>query len=193
LALPTGLRDGTKLFGFTRFCFPIESVQNPATRDSLRSALNSKVLDNLIKRKGYMILYTHLGRQKVLDNVFFSEEDQLALLGLAERFYDGLIWVAPTSQILQYWLVSHYLEWKCYKEGEKIIINLVRLNDPVSGPNSLNKRDLNGICFYTERPKDTIICLKGKPLKTVIHSFDHTGKSCIGFPVAPIPGTDLLE
>jgi hypothetical protein len=193
LAVPNVLGDGTRLLGFTRFCFPPESAATPATRYTIRHSLSSKILDNLIKLEGYLILYTHFGRPRKINNELFQEQDRIALIDLADRYHSGTIWVARTVDLLTYWMVNHFLEWKTYTKGDKLIIELEGLNDPTTGPRLPTEDELAGLCFYSTRPKDTIIRLNGRELHTRVNLPDHTKQGSIGFPVAPAPGTDLVD
>jgi hypothetical protein len=193
LALPVRLRDGNKLFGFTRFSQLPGGLWTLPTRHTLHYSLNAEVLNDLIKQEGYLILYTHLGLPRKPKGELFPKEDRKALIGLAERYHGGSIWVARTVDLLTFWMVNRNLMWKSYAEGEKLIINLESLNDPTTGPRLPEANELAGLCFYSPKPKDTIICLNGKEMESVVNKPDHTGKSSIGLPPAPPPGTGLLE
>jgi hypothetical protein len=193
LALLVRLRDGNKLFGFTRFSQLPGGLWTLPTRHTLRHSLDAEVLDDLIKQEGYLILYTHLGLPRKPEGELFPKEDRKALIGLAERYHGGGIWVAHTAKLLSYWLATQHLVWNAHAESEKLIINLESLDDPATGPRLPKADELAGLCFYSPKPKDTIICLNGKEMESVVNKPDHTGKSSIGLPPAPPPGTDLLE
>jgi hypothetical protein len=95
--------------------------------------------------------------------------------------------------MLSYWLATQHLVWNAHAESEKLLINLESLDDPATGPRLPKADELAGLCFYSPKPKGTIICLNGKEMESVVNKPDHTGMSSIGLPPAPPPGTDLLE
>lgn len=193
LALPVRLRDGNLLFGFTRFSQVPGGVWKLPDRHTLRYSLNPDVLNDLIKKEGYLILYTHLGLPRKPRGELFPKEDRKALKGLAERYHGGRIWVARTVDLLTFWMVNRNLKWKSYAEGEKLIINLESLDDPTTGPRLPEANELAGLCFYSNEPENTTICLNGREMESVINKPDHTGKSSVGFPPPPVPGTNILE
>lgn len=193
LALPVHLRDGNVLFGFTRFNKLPGGVWNLPNRHTLRYSLKDNVLDDLIKQEGYLILYTHLGLPRKPKGELFPKEDRKSLIGLAERYHVGSIWVARTVDLLTFWMVNRNLIWRSYAEGERLIINLESLDDPTTGPRLPEANELAGLCFYSSRPENTTIRLNGREMESVINKPDHTGKNSVGFPPPPVPVTNLLE
>jgi hypothetical protein len=163
------------------------------TRNTLHCSLKAKILDDLVKQQGYLILYTHLGLPKQPCDALFTKENRQILEELAERHHNGMIWVTRTVDLLTYWMTCHFLEWKTYALGDTCIIDLECLNDPTTGPRKPGKDELAGLCFYSARPNDTVIRLNGRPMATRVNSPDHTNRGSIGIPVSPAPGTDLLK
>lgn len=192
LALPVTLRDGQKVFGFTRFSQHRDGIWTLPTRHTLRHSLCSQVLDNLIKREGYLIIYSHLGLPKPGPEPLFPIKDYMALLDLANRFDKGDIWVAPTSHLLFHWLLVRYLEWDIFEQGENLVIHIQSINDPVSGPRTPKPVDLAGLSFYTPRPEHTIFRIGGKDIRPQAYGSDHTKKPCAGFPPLPAPNIELF-
>jgi hypothetical protein len=193
LALPVRLRNDSVLFGFTRFSRLPGGIWKLPNRHTLRYSLSAELLNDLVKQEGYLILYTHLGLPKKPQGELFPKEDRKALTGLAERYHSGSIWVARTVDLLTFWMVKKNLVWKSYAEGEKLIINLESLDDPTTGTRLPEADDLAGLCFYSPKPESTIIRLNSRQMESVINKPDHTGKSSVGFPLPPVPGTNLLE
>jgi hypothetical protein len=193
LAVPNQLADGSRLMGFTRFNRTAKGLWALPTRNTLHRSLEDKILDDLIKTEGYLILYTHLGLPKQPYVTLFTHENHQTLAELAERHHNGSIWVTRTVDLLTYWMAFHFLVWRTYCEGDTIIIDLEFLNDPTTGPRIPIKDELAGLCFYSARPKDTVIRLDGRPIDTRVNPPDHTNKGSIGIPEPPPPGTDLLK
>ena len=193
LAVPSKLADGSKLIGFTRFNCASNGLWALPTRNTLHCSLKAQILDDLIKQEGYLILYTHLGLPKQPYDELFTKENRQTLAELAACYHDGFIWVTRTVDLLTYWMVIHFLEWRTYTKGDKFLVDLEYLNDPTTGPRIPTKDELAGLCFYSTRPNDTIIRLNGRQLYTRVNSPDHTNRGSIGIPVSPAPGTGLLK
>ncbi|MDM8543269.1 hypothetical protein QUF90_19510 [Desulfococcaceae bacterium HSG9] len=195
LALPVSLKDGSQCFAFTRFNqYPGGVWAFDPNRHTLRYSLNDHSLDTVIKQEGYIVLYTHLGLPfNVQKEHPFPPEDRDALTKLADHYHSGRIWVAPTVDLLTYWLIHKYLIWNVHTERDCRIIEIEAINDPTLGSRLPIESELAGICFYTSDPKNTFISLDGRRLKTVIHQPDHTGIGCVGVPLPAPPKVDLLD
>ncbi len=192
LAVPFVLKDEQKLFAFTRFWKPKESRRS-ATRCSLRYVLSAPVLRQLIQRQGYIIVYIHLGIPAIgTDNELFFEKDMKALKTLAEYYHNGDIWVTTTKNLLNYWMVRNNLIWESNKQGRKIIIKIKKFDDFSTGLRLPEISELAGICFYTDRPNDTIIYMDETRLPCVKYPEDHTQRASVGFRPALDPSTALL-
>jgi len=192
LAQAVVLRDRNRLIAFTRFNKSPGGVWELPTRHSLRYSLSPTVLSDLVEKEGYAIVYTHLGLPRDHHGTLFPKPDKDALTNLAREYYDGKIWVAPTGRLLTYWLVHNHLIWKADQAGEKTIIHLLSLNDPVTGPRLPDRDELSGLCFYTARPAETIIRMGKSEFAATRYPPDHSGQAVIGFEPAPNPDTDLL-
>jgi len=193
LGRPVVLHDRSRLIGFTRFNRSPQGVWSLPTRHTLRYSLSLRVLNELLEKEGYLILYTHLGLPREHGGRLFPRPDEEALFGLSSHYNNGNIWVAPTGHLLTYWLVNKYLVWQSVQEGEKIVIDLLSINDPLNGPRLPLENELLGLCFYTPKPNETIIRIGNRELSLNIYPPDHTGQTSIGLDPAPPPRTDLIE
>jgi len=193
LCEPVVLRDGTPIFSFNRFNRGPQGLWDRPSRHTLRYSLAPFVLNDLIEQEGYLILYTHLGMPNERCNKLFPSMDERALIQLANLYHDGIIWVAPTGHLLTFWFVRHYLKWKMTIERQKIIINLLNVDDPNTGPRLPEIDELAGLCFYTPRPKETFIRMNGREITANIYPPDQTGECSIGIAPAPPPGVELLD
>ena len=133
LAQAIVLKDKSKLIGFTRFNGCPQGVWHLPTRHSFRHSLSPRVLKTLIENEGYLVIYTHLGLPLERSDKIFPRPDEEALFRLAHHYDSGNIWVAPTERLLTYWLTRKFLVWEAAQRGGEIVIDLISLNDPVSG------------------------------------------------------------
>jgi hypothetical protein len=193
LCVPQDLRDGRRLMAFSRFNRHPQGLWARPGRHTLHHALTPGVLQQLLHEEGYLILYTHLGLPHPATVPLFPLPDRKALENLADKFHNGEIWVAPTAQLLTYWLTREGLVWETSSEGERLIINLVALHDPVAGPRLPQESDLAGVTFYSPRPQDTSIRLAGCDLDSRIFPPDHRGKGSLGLLPLPPPALQALE
>lgn len=221
LCTPKTLKDQRTIFSFSRFFYHLDGMDVVASRSAFRHCLSPFVLKQLIDRQGYIVCYTHLAfpRQwdgykfadmRVLEQLeregylklaipseqygssYFAKTDLLALQDLAKYYQNGIIWVAPTTQLLTYWMVWRHLKWHFKIENKHIIINIEQLDDPTSGARQPTQDEIAGLCFYTPSPELTTICLGGKDIPTHINPPDITGQTSLSVVLPPPPRTDLL-
>lgn len=193
LCFHTTLRDKQSLFQFTRYNSHPSGVWGHPTRHTLRHALHSSVLKQLMAKQGYQIVYTHLGMPYDGSLPLFPEEDARALASLADHYHQGRIWVAPTSAVLQFWLAATHLQWSAAVEGEKIIIRITAIDDPVAGPRLPAMGELSGITFYSPRPHDTIVYLGDTMTPATLQPADRSGRCSVGIPLKEAPDIDFLK
>jgi len=193
LMQPNRLKDGSILMGFTRFNKHPGGIWASPTRNTLHHSLRREVLDNLIRRKGYLVLYTHLGLPTNCNGELFLPADKKALIGLAEEYHGGNIWVARTVDILTYLNVIRHLQYDVRKEKEKFIVDIVSLSDPVDGRRVPEETELSWLCFYTSVPEKTSIRLNGRDLKTQVNPPDDTNKKSISLAGKPFPEPESIN
>ena len=98
---PARLRDGREVREFLR-CNPYwGAVDAAATADGFAEVLDEKVLDLLVARGGFSVLYTHLGKVRSRAEPL-GPRTRAAFARLAERQREGLILVTTTSRLLAY-------------------------------------------------------------------------------------------
>ncbi len=141
------LDDGQKVYEFIRFDNYWKGVATGATSRRLAYVISSRTLDRLKEVGGYMIVYTHLGKNSDCSEVI-AKETQIALRQLAGEFKKGNIYVTTTSRLLNYYFIHSYLDWSYRTMGDEIIIRISRVQDPVFGSFIPAVRDLRGITFY---------------------------------------------
>lgn len=187
------LADGGSLLAFSRFNQHPQGLWGRPSRHTLRYALHPQVLQDLLDQEGFLVLYTHLGLPGNADENLFPEPDHQALLNLARLYQEGDLWVAPTSRVLTFWVLQHFLTWEAAWEGEHLVIDLQALDDPATGRRRPRPEEVAGLCFYSPRPQSTRVRLDGRELAVHIYPADHTGQPSVGLPPAPPPRLDVLE
>jgi len=146
-----------------------------------------------VDQEGYLVVYTHLGLPRDGNEKVFPEPDRQALLKLSRHYQAGRVWVAPTSRLLTFWLMQHFLDWEATREDDRLIIDLQSLDDPSTGSRRPWPEEIAGLCFYSPRPEAVVLRLDGRELATQIYPADHTGQRSLGLPPAPPPGLAGLE
>jgi hypothetical protein len=190
LCQPVTLRDGLRLMAFNRH---LRGLKEPTSRHTLRYTLGGSVLEQLLAQEGYLILYTHLGLPRPgPGEELFPSPDRAALERLAQYYHGGSIWVAPTVRVLSHWLMTRYLVWTAYREGERLIIHLKSLQDPTIGPRLLEREELAGLCFSVPSPRQVVLRLAGRDLIPQVLGPDHDGETVVGLPPPPPPSLEVL-
>lgn len=121
--------------------------------------LTEQALENLCNRGGTSILYTHwTARPKEV----FSAEALEGLKRLQNFYEEGRIWVAPTSEILDFTFIRTFLEFATHFDNHKCFIEISHVNNPVGQPFVPTLDDLRGISFDcpADLPVEITICGK---------------------------------
>lgn len=189
LIYPLQLDDGQTVFGFVRSSVSHEGVWKAATASGLADLLREEVLKTLIDREGYMILYTHLGKNEGYPYV--PKETQDALRLLEKEFRAGKIYVTTTAKLLKYHANNRYLEWHTSLVGKRKNIIIDSIRDPVRGVFVPVIDDLQGITFYTDDPLNTNMFIRDKKVMDAVRNeADHTGVKSIMIPVKRLATLD---
>ena len=147
------LRDGLILNKFKRF-----GHGRYDWSDDLPLLLNNDILQRLIKKNGYLVLYIHLGDRRQKSKYIFDSDSVKSLKKLSEYYCDKLIWIDTTSNLLQYNWVKKNIKW-LYREYEDIIsIDIEPMSD-------ISSEDLSGLTFNVPINKSVQIYYQGKILK----------------------------
>jgi hypothetical protein len=192
LCCPVTFRDGLQVLAFTRH---LRGLKEPTSRHTLRYTLGAPVLEELLARAGYLILYTHLGlpRPRPREELF-PAPDRAALEALAAHFHAGRIWVAPTYRVLTHWLLTRHLAWTGKRQGKRLTICLKTLHDPTTGSRPPEAAELAGLCFYAPPGVEVIFRLGERELAARVFGTDHTGEPVVGLkPPEPPDWAALAE
>ena len=173
------LDDGQKIYEFIRFNYHWQGVGKGGDSRGLAYILSKKRLENLKKSGGYMIVYTHLGRNSDCDQ-FICKETQRALRNLAEEYRVGNIFVTTTSNLLNYYINRKFLNWSYEVKNDETIIYINSVNDPIVGTFVPTIKNLEGMTFYVPDQKKATIYLNNKRVADVkTNSPDYTKKESI--------------
>jgi hypothetical protein len=121
--------------------------------------LTEQALENLCSRGGTSILYTHwTARPKEV----FSAKALEGLRRLQNFYEEGRIWVAPTSEILDFTFIRTFLEFTTHFDNNKCFIEISHVNNPIGHPFVPTLEDLRGISFDcpADLPVEIAICGK---------------------------------
>jgi len=141
------LDDGQKVYEFLRFDNYWKGVAEGATSRRLAYVISRRMLERLKEVGGYMVVYTHLGKNSDSSQVI-AKETQNALRDLASEQERGNIYVTTTSRLLNYYLNYKYLNWSHETKGDEMVITISSVEDPVFGSFIPTIEDLQGITFY---------------------------------------------
>lgn len=175
LLIQTKLRDGWIVYTFQRY-----GSYELDTEEDIPYHLSDKNLKKLIDKEGYMILYTHLGKKKTKQEKVLSGETVRCLKKAAKISKDGLIWIAPTSKLLFYNMLTKSINWKVTTKNKDSIIIIKKVDDEVFGKFNPSLSQLSGITFYTNDPKRTKISIRDKIIdNTSINPPDYLGRKSV--------------
>jgi len=153
------LRDSNNIYKFKRY-----GHGRFDWSDNLPYLLNEKVLAKLISKKGFLILYIHLGdRNNPQDSLPLSVETADTLRKIAELYHNDKLWVTTTARLLKFNLMKKALTWTVIEKDKTTRIFINGISAQLKNFD-LIEADLAGLTFYI--PDDTKIELffKNKPL-----------------------------
>lgn len=172
------LRDGNILFKFNRY-----GHGKLDWSEHLNFLLNDKVLNHLIKKKGYLILYIHLGDLKhKKDETPLPPETIEKLRQVAELYHSGKIWVETTSRLLNYNFIHKYLKWSVTTTDSQYRIKIERLNASIP-VYDLSQDDLNGLTFVCPADKEVAIFFKEQKIPGTVHLEKEKNQQNIMIPI----------
>ena len=210
LLIPRTLVDGQRLWGFPRFVktrdegvidsIPEEFLEVVHKRpDGSRTVvlwhpqllpyqLSPRVLDGLVERGQYMVAAQHLGwrspgaRYEVSGPAGFTRETIEAFARLRAYQDAGKILVAGTARLLEYHRAHDYLEWSAVADGERLVIDITAVDDPLRGRFVPAIEQVRGITFEIPPDKrDVELRLAGEPLRaSLIARGDVGGRAVVG-------------
>jgi hypothetical protein len=183
LARITTLDDGQKVYEFIRFDNYWQGVSLGADSKGLGYVISKKTLNRLKDVGGYIVVYTHLGRN--LDcSEYICKETKNALRNLAQEYRAGNIYVTTTSKLLNYYTNSKYLNWSYESKDGRIFINIHNVKDEIFGIFVPTVKDLQGITFYIPKKSKVSILINGAEIEGIQrNATDYTDRESVTIPV----------
>jgi hypothetical protein len=171
MIFPRKLKDGNKLWVFSRYSNNAKGklIWDPEFIDQELSDGN---ILSLIRHHQYTIVAQHFGIRH--NKRIFNQKALNALRYLDQQYIGKKVLVARTSRLLNYNLVQEYLSYHAAVESNKIIINILSVDDPWMGKFTPTLNDLRGVTFYVNNPKQSEILLNGKPICLRDISYNHS-------------------
>ncbi len=167
------LRDGTAVIEFMRSSPFWGGVSAADTAGGLARVVTVGMLNRLLARRGFTIIYTHLG--KVTDpNRPFNRDTQEALRTLARYQSDGQILVTTTRKLLGYYRALRECSYEAKQQGEVMQID-VRSDQPAL--------DLQGLTFYLPVDSPVSVTVNGR----VVSDLRRNPTDASGCPSVSIP------
>jgi hypothetical protein len=182
LMRPLQLEDGRQVHEFSRYCNHPISVGQGATSRGLSYAISRRALEYLKARQGFMIVYTHFGKNGDCRQVI-SPETRTALRNLECEFRDGQIYVTTTSKLLSYYKSSQYLVWSHQQTNGCTRISINHLDDPVFGKKTPTIDQLQGLTFYVPESSRAEVYIKGVAVNGIRRNpADESGRESVTLP-----------
>ena len=173
------LDDGQKVYEFLRFDNYWKGVAEGATSKRLAYVISKRTLERLKEAGGYMVVYTHLGKNSDCSQVV-AEETQVALRDLASEYERGNIYITTTSKLLNYYLNHKYLNWSYDIKGDEVVITISGVEDPVFGSFVPTVQNLQGITFYVPDKDKVQIYVGGKEIENIRRNpADYRGRESV--------------
>lgn len=174
------LRDGNILLRFKRF-----GHGKLDWSDDLDFLLNEKVIDHLILKAGYLVLYIHLGNLKSRqEGHTLPAMTVKKLQRISDLYHGGKLWVQTASRLLMYNFMHRSIKWQTKETDSSYHIHLEGFQQPLFDL-YLTTEDLGGLTFIAPVDKEVIIFFNGRPVATDVILDKHTSRQFI---VIPIPG-----
>ena len=181
------LDDGREFLSFRRFINP-DGKMPPSGVDVgyIPHQIEGDVLEKLVSRKGWMILYTHLGTNGSYSE-WIPQKTRNALRNLANRQYSGQLFITTTSRLLDYNLAVNNLVWEWSMENDGYVIKIEKIEHPLNELFTTKYEYLRGLTFYTLIPENTQIYFNDNPIENLqINPPDFTGSPSITIPWEPL-------
>lgn len=171
------LKDDEKVFEFIRFYNQNNKSLEGDSFEDLHFSINSRVLQFLKEVGGYSIVYTHLGKNFNLKTEEGNKTMQ-ALKELKKESESGNIYIESTSKLLNYYILTKYLNWS-YEIIDGIHnIYIKKIDDPVFGEYYPKLSELKDITFYV--PGDARLFIRDREIKSIRkNSKDHKGQESV--------------
>ncbi|HHI02313.1 MAG TPA: hypothetical protein ENL22_02185 [candidate division Zixibacteria bacterium] len=173
------LDDSTKLFEFARYINPWGKYPD-AIADNFSLQLGPTQVDNLINNGGYLIFYTHFGRNS--GPPYLTGPTIAALQYIKKKNAEGKLMVTTTSKLLNYYVHHKYLYWHTLDTADTVNIYIDSISNPVEGNFIPDETDIQGITFYIPDNKIIGLYAGDKSIQFIQNDADKTGRHSVSVP-----------
>jgi hypothetical protein len=182
------LDDGRRVYEFTRFYDATGDIERTDQR-ALAHQISRDVINELIENRGYMIVYTHLGKNDGPPYIMPEMIDALRVL--KDKQAAGELLVTTPSRLLRYYLNHRSIVWHSESDGEQVAITIDSLVNEVEGAWVPSLEELQGLTFYVPEGKRVVLRVADRNVPVLMNKADYTGRRSVslpwvrlGFPVA---------
>ena len=159
------LRDGQWVTEFMR-CNPHpHGVSVGDDAQGFGYALSKRIIQRLVDREGWCILYTHIGK-RVGNPELLPRQTRDSLEFLAERYQQGDILVTSTKRLLDYHQMRQQLTVRCARDAVTIDTGGI---------------DPSGLTLY-DLPPGIPVFFEGRHLQMIENPADHSGRPSCSVP-----------
>ncbi|MCI0493431.1 hypothetical protein L0Z72_00360 [candidate division KSB1 bacterium] len=175
------LRDGNILLRFKRY-----GHNKLDWSDDLDFLLNEKVLNHLIKKAGYLVLYIHLGNVKSRqESTCLPVMTINKLRQIAELYHQGRLWVQTVSKLLMYNFIHRSIKWQAKETDSNYQIHLEGFHQAVFDLH-LSLEDLGGLTFIAPADKEVLIFFNDRAVATEVVLDKNASRQFIKIPIPEI-------
>ncbi len=173
------LDDSTKLFEFSRFINPWGKYPD-AIENNFALQLGPSQIDQLISNNGYMIFYTHFGRNSGFP--YLTEPTIESLRHIKEKNEFGELMVTTTSKLLNYYVHHKYLFWRSWDKPDTTFIQIDSISNEVEGSFIPTAKQLEGITFYVPESRKILLYSGDTLVPLIYNKKDETGRISVSVP-----------
>jgi hypothetical protein len=175
---PARLRSGHPVREFLRVNPHWGGVSSAETATGIGDVLSEAMLDRLVEREGFAILYTHLGKVPPHDAPF-PPASRTALERLAGYRDSGKILVTTTSRVLHYREAVESAQVSSTVDAGAERIDLELPADAAADP--------QGLSVYVDDSSSARLVVNGREIDDVRRNpADHTGRQSVSVPWIPL-------
>jgi hypothetical protein len=175
---PARLRSGQPVREFLRVNPHWGGVSSAETAAGIGDVLSAAMLDRLVEREGFAILYTHLGKVAPEDAPF-PPASRAAFERLAGYRDAGKILVTTTSRVLRYREAVENARVSSTADGAGVRIEIDLPGDGAADP--------QGLSVYVDDCASARLLISGREVHDVRRNpVDHTGRQSVSVPWTPL-------
>jgi hypothetical protein len=181
------LRDDTELFEFIR-CNPSpQGVAADTTAEGLAESLSHFTLQQLVSRRGAMILYTHLGRRMPEVGTRAHQRIRATLEEMAELQRNDQLLILTTSRLLDYLASRDHAEIRTQFSGARLNVSIRSMMGDSLTRTALLRSGGAGLTICIGDAEGADVFVEGRIVDTTEPLLDpQTGSRFVMLPLKPL-------